>query len=548
MSTEHQRYSPDNQRAAIANYAARRGFEIVETYQDNGKSGLTLKGRAALKQLLSDVLSNKAKFQTILVLDVSRWGRFQDTDQAAHYEFMCREAGVSIHYCAEPFENEGGTVASIVKHMKRVMAAEYSRELSTRISRAQRHQAKLGFKQGGSPPYGTRRQVIDENGNPRMILKAGQRKALITDNVVYVHGPPRETALVTRIFEAFVQNKMRLGEIANWLNKMGRKRSHGAPWSSNTVRSILSNELYVGKYIFGKRLNNLGRRSPSHESDWVKVQMMPPIISVELFNAAQDRLAQVTRKYWSDDEITRGLARLLEEEGRLSYDLIEACTYLPRSVTVSRRCGNLSSAFRSVGFEMPSRIKTNSEGMPFSDDELLQNLRRIHTEYGHICRQVIDDDETSPSHRYYIRRFGGLVTAYQLAGFDFTVRSQLQVAIQRRMKADSFPPRRKPLTRNPDGTRFSDEQLVEKLKALIDAHGHLSKKLIEADLTIPTASFFAKRLGGLRRAYTLAGYVSTQREIMRAARERLGLPVLPVQRIRKASAVGRNPTTTADAK
>ncbi|NIJ38532.1 DNA invertase Pin-like site-specific DNA recombinase [Sphingopyxis panaciterrae] len=80
MSTEHQRYSPDNQRIAIAAFAAYRGFEIVRTYEDSGKSGLTLSGRPALKQMLSDVLSGTADFDTILVLDVSRWGRFQNTD------------------------------------------------------------------------------------------------------------------------------------------------------------------------------------------------------------------------------------------------------------------------------------------------------------------------------------------------------------------------------------------------------------------------------------------------------------------------------------
>lgn len=125
MSTEHQRYSPDNQKAAIASFADARGFEIVKTYLDAGKSGLTLAKRDGLKQLLSDVLAGDINFRAILVLDVSRWGRFQDTDQAAHYEYICREAGVHLHYCAESFENDGGALSSIVKHMKRVMAAEY---------------------------------------------------------------------------------------------------------------------------------------------------------------------------------------------------------------------------------------------------------------------------------------------------------------------------------------------------------------------------------------------------------------------------------------
>jgi hypothetical protein len=47
MSTEHQKYSTDNQAAAIRKYAEKRGFEIVRTYADEGKSGLKLAARSA---------------------------------------------------------------------------------------------------------------------------------------------------------------------------------------------------------------------------------------------------------------------------------------------------------------------------------------------------------------------------------------------------------------------------------------------------------------------------------------------------------------------
>ena len=39
MSTDHQRYSTENQAEIIAAYAARRNFEIVRTYADEGRSG-----------------------------------------------------------------------------------------------------------------------------------------------------------------------------------------------------------------------------------------------------------------------------------------------------------------------------------------------------------------------------------------------------------------------------------------------------------------------------------------------------------------------------
>lgn len=87
MSTEHQQYSTENQGDKIREYAQRRGIEIVCTYADAGKSGLRIDGRKALQQLIRDVETGTADFQIILVYDVSRWGRFQDADESAYYEY-----------------------------------------------------------------------------------------------------------------------------------------------------------------------------------------------------------------------------------------------------------------------------------------------------------------------------------------------------------------------------------------------------------------------------------------------------------------------------
>ena len=83
MSTEHQKYSTENQADIIAIYAAARGIEIVKTYADEGKSGLNLSGREALQRLISDVTDGRADFSVILAYDISRWGRFQDADMSA---------------------------------------------------------------------------------------------------------------------------------------------------------------------------------------------------------------------------------------------------------------------------------------------------------------------------------------------------------------------------------------------------------------------------------------------------------------------------------
>lgn len=97
MSTEHQQYSTNNQSDKIREYADKRGIEIVKTYADDGKSGLSIGGRAALQKLLSDVETGRADFNLILVYDISRWGRFQDADESAYYEYISDARAIRLH-------------------------------------------------------------------------------------------------------------------------------------------------------------------------------------------------------------------------------------------------------------------------------------------------------------------------------------------------------------------------------------------------------------------------------------------------------------------
>src|ERR1700678_4117313 len=103
MSTEHQQYSTSNQMDVILEYALRRGMEIVRVYSDEGKSGLNIQGRDSLAQMIRDVEGGQVEYACILVYDGSRWGRFQDADESAHYEYICSRANIAVHYCAEQF-------------------------------------------------------------------------------------------------------------------------------------------------------------------------------------------------------------------------------------------------------------------------------------------------------------------------------------------------------------------------------------------------------------------------------------------------------------
>jgi len=195
MSTDHQQYSTENQRDKIREYAARRGLDITRTYADEGKSGLRIDGREALQRLIRDVESGNTDFQVILVYDISRWGRFQDADESAYYEYICRRAGIQVAYCAEQFENDGSPISTIVKSVKRAMAGEYSRELSAKVFAGQCRLIELGFRQGGPAGYGLRRYLVDQHGLMKAELSRGEHKSLQTDRVILMPGPESEVRM-----------------------------------------------------------------------------------------------------------------------------------------------------------------------------------------------------------------------------------------------------------------------------------------------------------------------------------------------------------------
>ena len=189
MSTEHQQYSTSNQMDVITEYAKRREKQIVKQYSDEGKSGLNIQGRESLARMIQDVQDGQINFSSILVYDVSRWGRFQDADESAYYEYICRRAGVSVHYCAEQFENDGSPMSSVMKTMKRTMAGEYSRELSSKVFQGACRLIQMGFKQGGTAGFGLRRVLVDQGGQQKAVLKMGEHKSLQTDRVILNPGP-----------------------------------------------------------------------------------------------------------------------------------------------------------------------------------------------------------------------------------------------------------------------------------------------------------------------------------------------------------------------
>lgn len=437
MSTEHQNYSLEYQRAHNAAYAAEHGFEIVRTYEDAGVSGLTLKRRAGLKALLADVMEAAAPVDAILVYDVSRWGRFQDPDQGAHYEFLCRDAGVAVIYTAEAFASDGSLAAAIVKQLKRAMAAEYSRELSAKTGRAKRGLQALGFWAGGPPGYGFRRLAVTRARAPHAQMERGEHKALRGHRTILVHGPPHEVETVRRIYRDFLRG-LRIRCIAERLNAEGVATEDGGPWTAQRVRQVLTSEKYAGVIVGQKTEGMFAARRPRRPADWLRVEgAVAPIVSRATFDTVQAQFRRPKARGMSDEALLAELRQVLADHGELSSALIDRHPAAHCTDVYKKRFGGALNAYRLAGFQPTRRqLAAHARAMkhrpwafrPYpatlDPDETWRRLERHFAERGYVSCHTIEDDPELPSAEWYRRRFGSMAEIYRRLGHVPTARQR----------------------------------------------------------------------------------------------------------------------------
>lgn len=379
MSTDHQQYSTDNQTTAIHVYAEQRGYEIVRSYADEGKSGLNIENRPALRQLLADIESGQADFEALLVYDVSRMGRFQDPDEAAMHELRCRRAGIAVHYCAEQFENDGSIGSSIIKTVKRAMAGEYSRELSVKVYAGQANLIRRGYRQGGAAGFGLRRVLVDKDGVVKGELDRGEQKSIATDRVILVPGPADEIAIVQEIYSTFVLKGRSEREIAAELNGRGIVTDWGRAWTRGTVHQILINEKYIGNNVWGRTSFKLKQRHIQNApGQWVRADgVFEPLVELTLFQRAQAIIAARSERL-SDEQMLDQLRQVLTLRGSLSGLIIDEQDDVPSSSAYRSRFGSLLRAYTLVGF---------APRHDYRYVEINRQLRQLHPA---IIAQVLD--------------------------------------------------------------------------------------------------------------------------------------------------------------
>jgi len=300
-STDMQEDSPEQQRKEILAFADQRGLEIIEWFEDVGKSGTTFDYRPAIQRLIK-ICENGRYFDTIICYDESRWGRSEENQ---YWRMHLRRHGVNLRLVKTSVDSSN-PMAGFIQVVEGFQASQYSQNLSSLTLRGAKHNRR--YSNGGSAPYGYVRIAVNKKTGATRPLSDGEYSIKGQEKVGWGHGIEHEIATVKTIFKKRSQGDS-YAQIAAFLNaqsipapRRGRWKDLDDVWSTGTIRGILENHAYYGTRVYNRnsmsriraekegRMVAPGVRYPhwlNPPSEWtIEEDAHPPIVDKDLWQRA----------------------------------------------------------------------------------------------------------------------------------------------------------------------------------------------------------------------------------------------------------------------
>lgn len=354
---DKQKNSVEIQRDQVRAWATKNQVTIIREFADHGKSGLTADGRPAFSEMMEQVRTSN-DFAQVLVLDVSRWGRFQDLDLSASYSAACKQHGKEVVYVNLGIENDGSPVYPLMVGFERWRSAQYSRELSDKVFKGCKKVAEQGYSSGGPAPFAMHRLMVDEGDDPQQVLGPGEHKSISNYRVKMTPGEPHQVELIQEIFHWFVQDGLDERQIAGRLNQRNCISPRGGQWTTDTVRRVLKNRTYAGSTVYNRTSGKLkSPRRSNPRTEWVVTDhAYEPIIPLEIFERVQARFAERKMRIGTPEMIER-LRVIYANHGVLTDRLIRADGSLGSLSIVHQRLGGTVGTLHQLYADVHDRAR-----------------------------------------------------------------------------------------------------------------------------------------------------------------------------------------------
>lgn len=210
-------------------------------------------------------------FEAVIVHKFDRFSRKRDD----HVIYKALLAQVDVKVISVTEQTEGETPQDmLLEGMLEIMSEFFNANLAVEVRKGMTQNAKLGYNNGGTPPYGYRTEHI--------AMSSQKTKA------VWVLGPREEIDLIRWIFNQYANEGAGYKKIASRLNEDGIPAQKGGKWSASTIRAIIYNESYFGRKIWNKQDYQTKGKKWRDRSEWIITENAhPSIITEELFNKCQ---------------------------------------------------------------------------------------------------------------------------------------------------------------------------------------------------------------------------------------------------------------------
>ena len=274
-------YSLDAQKARMKAYADFNDYQIVGEYEDAGKSGKSIEGRASFCRMMDDIKAGKDGISYVLVFKLSRFGR-NAADVLSTLQIM-QDFGVNL-ICVEDGIDSSKDAGKLMISVLSAVAEIERENIRVQTMEGRIQKAREGRWNGGFAPYGYR--LVDG----RLEINEEEAPAIRTIFDQYVN-----TNIGTTGLAKYLEN--------HGIHKIQRQNGKNPLFASSTIQKILKNPVYCGKIAFGRRRTEKvkGTRNEyklvEQESYLLVDGLHEGLVSEEVWQAAQVKMKATAQKY-----------------------------------------------------------------------------------------------------------------------------------------------------------------------------------------------------------------------------------------------------------
>ena len=335
-----------SQLKSIRDYASANGYRIVKEYID-AKSAKE-EDRPIFKEMIAHARSDET-IKAILVHSLDRFARNQLLSLT--YRALLEKQGIYVYSVTQPIAPDSA-YGKFTGNILGAVAEFYSLNLAQESLKGLTENTRQGYWNGGRAPFGYSVEYInhfrDQKGRD-------VRKGRLKINL-------KESKTIKEIFAMCLKGYSLKG-IAKKLNAKGLLTRKGGKWTSGTIRSILTNEIYTGRLTYNRRTKK-GKPKPA-ESWIIKENAHKSIISKELFDHVQGIFKKRAPKY-TPPRITEGkylLTGLLKcgkcgSSYVINMDRFKNYYYKCSSSNRGNACGNIVLPMKRFEKALFDKIKT----------------------------------------------------------------------------------------------------------------------------------------------------------------------------------------------